>query len=214
MQRIVLQFIYSFFLKWTLKLFIGVKFDNTDFLKEENAFIILANHNSHLDTITLLASLPPSIIHKVKPVAAGDYFGKTKLLALLSSYFINALLIDRKAEKKDPTQSPISKMIKEIDNGNSLILFPEGTRGEPEVMKPLKRGIGLVLAKRNHIPYIPVYLSGMGKTLPKGEKIIVPFNSYVKFGKFQRVKSEDSKKIISQIEHDIVELGMTRKNSA
>ena len=79
MQKITLKIIYSFFIRWFLKFIVGVKFDNANFLLKENQFILVANHNSHLDTMTLLASLPSSIIHKVKPVAAGDHFGKTKL---------------------------------------------------------------------------------------------------------------------------------------
>ena len=57
----------------------GVRFDNAKFLLKEKQFIIVANHNSHLDTMSLLASLPGKIIHKVKPVAAADHFGKLSL---------------------------------------------------------------------------------------------------------------------------------------
>ena len=65
MQKITLKIVYSFLIKWFLKLIVGVKFDNAKFLLNETQFIILANHNSHLDTMTLLASLPSNIIHKV-----------------------------------------------------------------------------------------------------------------------------------------------------
>ena len=206
MQRLVLIFIYSFLCRWFLKLIVGVKFNNREVLKNETQFIILANHNSHLDTITLLASLPSNLIHKVKPVAAGDYFGKTKLSNWFSTYFINALLIDRKNMRNNPDEAPIPKMISELENGNSLILFPEGTRGNPEELQPFKRGIGLVLCKKPEVPYIPAFLSGMGKNLPKGNTIIVPFNSSIKFGNPKLISTDDSKEIIQQIESDILEL--------
>ncbi|MFV1884698.1 MAG: lysophospholipid acyltransferase family protein [Balneola sp.] len=206
MQRFVLRFLYSFLCRWFLKLIVGVKFINTEVLKDVPQFIILANHNSHLDTITLLASIPSSLIHKVKPVAAGDYFGKTRLSNWLSSYFINALLIDRKNVRSNPEEAPIPKMISELEKGNSIILFPEGTRGKPEELQPFKRGIGLVLAEKPETPYIPAFLSGMGKNLPKGNTIIVPFTSSLKFGKPTFVSSRDSKEIIKQIEDDIKEL--------
>ncbi len=206
MQRFILIFLYSFLCRWFLKLIVGVKFDNREILKNEPQFIILANHNSHLDTITLLASLPSTIIHKVKPVAAGDYFGKTKLSNWLSSYFINALLIDRKNMKNNPDEAPIPKMISELEKGNSLILFPEGTRGNPEELQPFKRGVGLVLCKKPEVPYIPAFLSGMGKNLPKGNTIIVPFNSSIRFGNPKRISIDDSKEIIKQIEADILKL--------
>tara|TARA_R110000868_G_scaffold383578_13_gene650790 strand:+ start:3012 stop:3647 length:636 start_codon:yes stop_codon:yes gene_type:complete len=206
MQKFILKFIYSFICRWFLKLVVGVKFDNSDFLKTQTQFVILANHNSHLDTITLLASIPSSILHKVKPVAAGDYFGKTKFTKWLSSYFINALIINRSKTRTKPEEMPIPKMISELEKGNSLILFPEGTRGDPEKLQPFKRGIGLVLSKKPDIPYVPVFLSGMGKNLPKGNTIIVPFNSQVKFGNPTLVSSNDSKEIIKQIETDILSL--------
>lgn len=193
-------------MRWFLKLVIGVKFDDTSFLKNEEQFIILANHNSHLDTVTLLASIPSSILHKVKPVAAGDYFGKTKLLGWFSSFFINALLINRQKGNSNPKEAPIPKMLEELEKGNSLILFPEGTRGNPEEIQPFKRGIGVLLSKKKNIPYVPTYLNGMGKNLPKGNKMIVPFNSFVRFGTPTLVNSDDAKEITSQIEKDILSL--------
>lgn len=203
MQKLVLRFLYSFLCRWFLKLVVGVKFINAEVLKNVPQFIILANHNSHLDTITLLASIPSTVIHKVKPVAAGDYFGKTRLSNWLSSYFINALLIDRKNVRSNPEEAPIPKMISELEKGNSIIVFPEGTRGKPEELQPFKRGVGIVLAEKPEIPYIPAFLSGMGKNLPKGNTIIVPFTSSLKFGKPTYVSSQDSKEIIKQIEVDI-----------
>ena len=97
--------------------------------QERKQFIILANHNSHLDTLNLLSSLPRKLLWKVKPVAAEDYFRKTRFQASISNYFINTLLIRRKGEK-DSEHDPIRKMLEAIDAGYSLILFPEGTRGK------------------------------------------------------------------------------------
>lgn len=203
MQKIILVIIWSVIVRWFLKLIVGISFTNSESLKLENQFIILANHNSHLDTISILASIPPGIIHKVKPVAAGDYFGKTRFLGFLSKYFLNALLINRKKVQGKPSDNPVNKMIEELDKGNSLVLFPEGTRGEPEVMKPFKRGVGVVLQKRPNTKYIPVYMTGMGKTLPKGERVIVPFNSTIVFGKPKQVQATDSKEIMKEIESEI-----------
>ena len=206
MKKYVLRFVYSFMFRWFLKIIVGVKFDKNDFLKDLDQFVIVANHNSHLDTITLLASLPSKILHKVKPIAAGDYFGRNWFTQNLSSFFINAVLIDRKGMKENPENAPIPRMISELEMGNSLILFPEGTRGEPEELKPFKRGIALVLAKKSEVPYVPAFMSGMGKNLPKGGVIPVPFNSYIKFGQPTLVDSDDTKQIISRIQNDILQL--------
>lgn len=200
-QSLLLKIIYKGFLFWFLKLFVGVRFDKTKFLKKERQFIILANHNSHLDALSLMASLPSNLLWRTKPVAAEDYFGNTKLKAKLSNYLINTLLIRRKGER-DVNHDPIDEMLKALDKGYSLILFPEGTRGEAEVMDKIKPGIGKILSLRPHIPYIPVYLSGMGKSLPKGESIILPYNSSVNYGKVTPIKSNNISEILEQIYQD------------
>src|SRR6056297_990166 len=109
MQKLILQIIYSFFVRWFLKLIVGVKFDDSKFLLNEKQFIIVANHNSHLDTMSLMASVPAKLIHKIKPVAAQDHFGKTKFQEKLSNFFINSLLIQRKRDKEKRDNDPINK---------------------------------------------------------------------------------------------------------
>jgi 1-acyl-sn-glycerol-3-phosphate acyltransferase len=206
MQKIALQLIYSFLVRWFLKIIVGVKFDSAKFLLKEKQFIIVANHNSHLDTMSLLASVPGKIIHKIKPVAAADHFGKTKLKQRLSNFFINTLLIQRKRDQENPANDPINKMIKALDNGDSLIIFPEGTRGEPDKEQPLKPGIGLVLSQRSHIKYVPAYMTGMGKAMPKGDNLIVPHNSTLVYGQPTLIKSLNVNEILKQIENDFKEL--------
>lgn len=213
MQKLLLQIIYSFLLRWFLKVIVGVKFDDASFLKDTEQFIIVANHNSHLDTMSLMSAMPRKILHKVKPVAAGDHFGKTKLKGKLTNYFVNALLIKRGRDRENPDNDPINQMIKELDKGYSLILFPEGTRGEPEKEQPLKKGIGIILSQRSNIKYVPVYMKGMGKALPKNDGLIIPFSSTLKFGEPTKVDSTDVLEIVKQVENSIMELKAKIANS-
>lgn len=206
MQKIVLKIIYSYFIRWFLKIIIGVKFDNANFLKAEKQFIIVANHNSHLDTMTILASLPSNIIDKVKPVAAADHFGRTRLKGILTNYFVNTLLIQRKRDKENLENDPINKMIKAIDDGYSLIIFPEGTRGEPELQQPLKPGVAFVLQSRPKIKYVPAFMFGLGKAMPKDDNLILPFNSSLTYGQPNEIKSTEIKEILAQIESDLNDL--------
>lgn len=108
MQSAMMQILYKGIFRWFLKLIVGVQFPDTRFLQKEGQFIILANHNSHLDTLSLLSSLPGNLLWKVKPVAAEDYFGRTRFQAAFSNYFINTLLIRRKGEK-DSEHDPLRK---------------------------------------------------------------------------------------------------------
>lgn len=203
MQKFVLQFIFSFIIRNFLKLVVGVKFHTAKFLKEEKQFIIVANHNSHLDTMTIMASLPRTIIHKVKPVAAADHFGKTRLKEKLTNYFVNTLQIQRKRDKENPENDPIHKMIKALDEGHSLIIFPEGTRGEPEVQQPFKPGVALVLKERPQVKYITAYMKGMGKAMPKDDSLIVPHTSSLIYGQPAQVTQTEVHNILQQIENDL-----------
>ena len=206
MQKLVLNIIYSFLLRGFLKIIVGVKFSKADFLLEEEQFIIVANHNSHLDTMTILASLPSKIIHKVKPVAAADHFGKTKLKEKLTNFFVNTLLIQRKRDKENPENDPINKMIKTLDDGYSLLIFPEGTRGEPEISQPLKPGVALVLSSRPKVKYVPAYMKGMGKAMPKSDNLILPYNSTLIYGEPTSIENIELEKILSQIQRDFIDL--------
>jgi len=202
LQSYILQIIYKGIFKGFLRVFIGVHFSDNRSLKDEEQFIIIANHNSHLDTLSIMASLPKEIIWKVKPVAAQDYFGSTKFKERFSNYFINTLLIDRK-KGKDPGNNPIKKMLSALDEGYSLLLFPEGTRGDTEIeMGDIKPGIALLLSARPHIKYIPVYMSGMGHSLPKGSRLPLPYKSTVNYGKPTSVAGLDVAQIIERITAD------------
>ena len=150
MQSVAMRIIYKGVFHWFLKLIVGVQFTDCQFLKKEKQFIILANHNSHLDTLSLLSSLPGNLLWKVKPVAAEDYFGKTRFQASISNFFINTLLIRRKGEK-DSEHDPIRKMLEAIDAGYSLILFPEGTSGKSYQMGKIKSVIARILSLRPEV---------------------------------------------------------------
>jgi len=200
LQSFFLRIIYKGLLQWFLKLVVGVRFSDNSFLHQEEQFIILANHNSHLDTLSLMASVPGRILWKVKPVAAEDYFGNTKFKAALSNYFINTLLIRRKKDAEG--EDPVLKMLDTLDKGYSLILFPEGTRGVAGRMEKIKPGIARILSVRPHIKYIPVYLVGMGQSLPKGELLVLPYDSSVNYGKPTLVSSTDVDEIMDQINSD------------
>lgn len=209
MRNILRIFIYSFCLRYFLKLIIGVKFADASFLRQEKQFILIANHNSHLDTLSLLAALPSSSLHLVKPVAAKDHFGKTKMQERLSNFFINTLLIERKITRDNLHNGPLEKMNQAIKDGFSLIIFPEGTRGTPEVQQPMKPGVAHVLLDNPGLKYVPVYLQGMGKAMPRGDNLIIPHCSSLDFGSPKSIQSTDIKEILSQIQADMNELKNT-----
>jgi 1-acyl-sn-glycerol-3-phosphate acyltransferase len=207
MKRVVLPLIYSVLMRNFLRIIVGVQFKNRDILKNCKQFVIVANHNSHLDTMSLLSALPAATIHNTHPIAAGDYFGQSPMRAFFTRFFVNAILIPRSRPKEgEQGQDPIQLMIAALDKGHSLILFPEGTRGEPEKLQKFKRGIGILLEQRPDIPYIPAFMRGLGKVLPKGEALLVPFNSVLTFGEPVFCKGMPVDEIVQSVESSIIKL--------
>jgi 1-acyl-sn-glycerol-3-phosphate acyltransferase len=195
-QSFVLQLLYAGVLRWLLRIVVGVNLGDGRFLSRESQFILIANHNSHLDALSMMASLPRRVLWRVRPVSAVDYFGRTKTLAALSNYFINALLIPREVTR---SRNPISIMQGALDDGYSLLLFPEGTRNTGDRMGRMKSGIARLIAANPHIPCVPVYLTGMRKSLPKGKVMVLPYKSSVNFGEPLQYDSGDFDAIMTRI---------------
>jgi 1-acyl-sn-glycerol-3-phosphate acyltransferase len=187
-----------------LRIVVGIRYHNKDVLKTANQFIIVSNHNSHLDSLALMSSLSSSQIANTHPVAAGDYFGQSPIKAFFTRFLTNAILIPRTAIKGG--QNPIRMMSAALGRGSSLILFPEGSRGEPEKMQEFKKGIGLILKMHPEVPFVPVFMKGMGRVLPKGERMFVPFDTYVCFGEPRNCKATSVDEIVLEIEKSIRDL--------
>jgi 1-acyl-sn-glycerol-3-phosphate acyltransferase len=128
----------------------------------------------------MMASLPAKHLLNTHPVAAGDYFGKSKVLDFVSKEILNALHINRHRGGTGP--KPLETLDKHLKSGKSLLLFPEGSRGEPGVMTDFKSGIAVLLKKNPGLPFIPVYLVGFGRVMPKDKTLIIPLNCKVRYG--------------------------------
>ena len=194
MKKIILIIIYSFFWKNFLKIFIGLKYVNEKTLKNKKQFILIANHNSHMDTMAIMSAIPSRYIHKVHPIAARDFFGGSLFKKILMRYLVNATLIQR--DRDDPNNDPIDSMDKMLKKSRSLILFPEGSRGTPGVMAKFKKGLGYLIQRNPEINVIPVYLDNVYKTLPKGKNLILPYNCSIKFGDPIKFKSMEMDEIL------------------
>lgn len=176
MQYINLALRWLFFaviIKPIVKVVIGLRYQNKPILPQDGPAILIANHNSHLDTMVLISLLPLKILHKVQPVAAADYFLKSKFMAWFALNIIGILPIER--QSKDKKVNPIEQCAEALEQGKILIFFPEGSRGEPEKMTDLKYGVVKLAEKCPKVPLYPIYMHGLGKTLPKGDALFVPF---------------------------------------
>lgn len=142
--------------------------------------IYYANHQSHLDGIAVWSSLPAHKRKHVHPIAAKGYWGQTPLKHYIATEVFNALLIDR--EKETRTTDPIEEMANMLSKGESLIIFPEGTRGNGQQIEPFKSGLYHLAKLMPQVPCVPVYLHNLHRVLPKGSKLIVPILCETHFG--------------------------------
>jgi 1-acyl-sn-glycerol-3-phosphate acyltransferase len=141
---------------------------------------LIANHSSHLDTLALLSLFPLGRLRRIHPVAAADYFERNKVISLITRTACNILPIARR--DITPENDPIPRIVECLRAGKSIILFPEGTRGTGTDIAPFRSGVARVLEHVPHVPVVPAYLVNMGRSLPKGEFIPVPFFCEVRLG--------------------------------
>jgi len=180
MNRILKFLFVLFIIKPIVLIMLGLNIRNRNNLPLDGPAIIAANHNSHLDTMVIFYLYPLSKVHKLRPVAAADYFLSNPLLAWFSKNIIGIIPLSRSGSIKKT--GLFDECHQAIDNGDILILFPEGTRGQPEKISSLKKGIFHLVKDRRSTPIIPVVTHGLGRALPKGEALLVPFNCDVAIG--------------------------------
>ncbi len=178
-------------------IWLGVSVWKKERLPKKGPAIVVGNHNSHLDTLTLLTLFPLSLIPDVHPAAAADYFLKNKLLAWLTTNFIGIIPVTRQGGSPKE-QDPLAGCVEALKNNKILILFPEGTRGEPEQMSKLKSGLWFLCQQCPDVPVVPVYMHGLGRSMGKGRLIPVPFFIDVFIDEAMGIEAEDDKDVFMQ----------------
>ncbi|MEZ4825611.1 MAG: lysophospholipid acyltransferase family protein [Bacteroidia bacterium] len=203
MKRFILFLLYRIFGQFVVKGLLGISFRNTQHLSRYPQFVLVGNHNSHLDSVSILTALPLNIIEKVHPVAASDYFGNSRRRAFWTRLLVNAILIPRQRPQTPGDPDPIKLMEDALENGESILLFPEGSRGKPEVIQPFRKGIGYLLREHPEIPYIPVYMKGLGRCLPKGKNLLLPLKGEVIFGEPRFCQGNTVDQIVKEVEFSV-----------
>ncbi len=168
--------------------------------------IFIANHTSHVDTLTLWACLPAYLRAQTRPVAALDYWGATRLRRHIALRGLRAVLINRSGHT--PKTHVLKPAQDALRAGSSLILFPEGTRGSNDRLGPFKAGLYHLAQQMPNVSIIPVYLSNTRRSLPKGGWLPVPLICTARFGKpFTLKPGEDKERFLARARDTVTALG-------
>lgn len=165
--------------------------------------IYFANHSSHIDTIALWSALPPELRKRTRPVAAADYWGTGKLKRYIVLQGLNAVLIDR--NRAAPGGNPLEPLFEALDRGDSLIIFPEGTRQCQPVPGNFKAGLFHLAERYPVVELIPVYLENLHRSMPKGTALPVPILCSVRFGApLPRIAGEDKQSFLNRARDAVI----------
>ncbi len=154
--------------------------------------VYFANHTSNGDFILIWTVLPSNMRHETRPVAAADYWLASKLRIFIGREVFNAVLIDRNPETRE--KDPVGQMASALDEGSSLILFPEGTRNTgDQALLPFKSGMYHLATQRPDVDIVPVWIENLNRVMPKGEFFPIPLICTVRFGEPMRLKDGEGK---------------------
>ena len=168
-----------------------------DCAPEPRQRVYFANHTSHLDFVVLWSALPAQLRARTRPVAAKDYW-QSGLRRYLAVNIFRAVLVERRTasgaeSQSQPAVRSFDLLLDALAGHDSLIIFPEGTRGNGLQIGPFKSGLYHLWRERPDVQFVPVYLANLNRVLPKGEVLPVPFISRVAFGPPLQPTPDESK---------------------
>ena len=161
--------------------------------------IYFTNHSSHLDTLVLWTALPAEIRAKTRPVAAKDYWGNGSIKRFIALKVLNCVLIDR-----EHLRDPLAPLLVALAAGDSLIIFPEGTRRAQAEPSDFKGGLYHLAEAFPNVKLIPVYLDTLHRSMPKGSLLPVPLICTVRFGDVIHLQQNEPKKVFLNRARDAV----------
>jgi 1-acyl-sn-glycerol-3-phosphate acyltransferase len=141
--------------------------------------IYFANHQSHFDWVLIWAALPRELRAATRPIAARDYWTSTPFKHWLTREVFNAVYVSR---QRSDDEDPLEPLMEALRHGDSLVIFPEGTRGSKGEPAPFKAGLFHLAEAFPQVQLVPAWISNVQRVMPKGEVVPVPILCSVTFG--------------------------------
>jgi 1-acyl-sn-glycerol-3-phosphate acyltransferase len=141
--------------------------------------IYFANHQSHFDWVLLWAALPGDLRGATRPIAARDYWTATPLKHWITREIFNAVYVSR---ERSADEDPLEPLMEALRHGDSLVIFPEGTRGHAAEPATFKSGLYALALAFPEVQLIPAWIDNVQRVMPKGEVVPVPILCTVTFG--------------------------------
>jgi 1-acyl-sn-glycerol-3-phosphate acyltransferase len=141
--------------------------------------IYFANHQSHADLVLIWAALPEALRAITRPIAARDYWTRGRFRAWITRAVFHAVYVDR---QRTDGSDPLEPLVEALRRGDSLILFPEGTRGHEPLPQPFKAGLYNLARQFPEVVLVPTWIHNVQRVMPKGEVVPVPVLCSVTFG--------------------------------
>jgi 1-acyl-sn-glycerol-3-phosphate acyltransferase len=194
------------------RLVTGVRGHWRDCAPDPRPRVYFANHNSHGDFVLVWTVLPPALRRRTRPVAGSDYWNVNAARRFFGDKVFRAVLIDRDHASRQ--EDPIALMARALDEGSSLILFPEGTRNTTEErLLAFKTGLYHLAQARPDVDMVPVWIENLNRVMPKGEFVPIPLLCTVTFGAPLRcAEGEDKSAFLDRARATLLGLAPAREN--
>ena len=163
--------------------------------------IYFANHQSHLDWVLIWAALPRELRAATRPIAAKDYWTSSPFKQWLTSAVFNAVYVDR---QRTDDQDPLEPLLEALNNGDSLVIFPEGTRSSEGEPQDFKSGLFHLAEAFPQVQLIPAWIDNVQRVMPKGEVVPVPILCSVTFGAPLQLQAGEEKRAFLERARDAV----------
>ncbi|MDR1744164.1 MAG: 1-acyl-sn-glycerol-3-phosphate acyltransferase [Planctomycetota bacterium] len=205
MNALVKYLFFALIVKPFAHVVLGISVRNPQNLPRSGPAILVANHNSHMDTLVLMCLFSASQVLKVNPVAAQDYFFNTRFRSFAFRTLLGAIAIKRRGTG-GAREDVFAEMRQSLKDGHILIIYPEGTRSMDGEMREFKTGVAHLAWANPDVPVVPIFINGPDRIMPKYDSLPVPFICDVHIGKPRRIGSSTKKEFTEAIYRDVLKL--------